>query len=370
MNILIICGSFYPIQSPRSFRATELAKELVRQGHTITVATIWHESHTGFSKETGIKIEHYSNRSPQILDIKGGKASQLLRRGVTRGLDLFFHYPQIRIKKWVEKYLRESNIFYDAVISIAVPFPIHWGVAKVWQKEENRKAKIWIADCGDPFMHASHDSFPKMPYFHFLENKFLGLADFVTVPFEEMKFLFNQKYRDKLKVIPQGFKFEDNNLPQYKPNPVTTFIYAGVVMPGSRDPFSLVDYLVVENYDFRFVIYTRQQHQFSAYSAIVGSKLILKDYIPREALLKELARADFLVNVNTDSIDGRINAVPTKLIDYKISKRPILSYEQSRLPKKVIREFMARDFTNAFVDPNFDRYKIEKVAQQFIDLIP
>jgi hypothetical protein len=37
MNILIISGSFYPINSPRSHRTTELAKELSRQGHDIKV---------------------------------------------------------------------------------------------------------------------------------------------------------------------------------------------------------------------------------------------------------------------------------------------------------------------------------------------
>lgn len=369
MKILIICGSFYPIQSPRSFRATELAKELVRQGHEVTVATIWNENHKSFSEDTGVKLEHYSYQSPQGLDINGGRARQLLKRGVKRSLDLFLHYPDIKIKKWVEKYLRSSTASYDALISIAVPFPVHWGVANVWKKPENRKAKVWIADCGDPFMHAAHDSFPKMPYFHILENKFLRLADFITVPFKEMKLLFNQKYRDKFKVIPQGFNFEDKNLPEYNPNQVISFIYAGVVMPGSRDPFSLIDFLLEENYDFRFILYTKQKHLFLDYKSIIGSKLIIRDYIPREELLKVLAQSDFLVNVNTDSSNGKINAIPTKLIDYRISNRPILSYEQSCLPKTIIREFMCRNYTNAFVDADFDRYRIEKVAKQFLNLI-
>ena len=36
-KILIVTRAFYPTQSPRSFRATELAKELYRQGHDVTV---------------------------------------------------------------------------------------------------------------------------------------------------------------------------------------------------------------------------------------------------------------------------------------------------------------------------------------------
>ena len=37
MKILIITQAFYPGISPRSFRATELAKELARQGDDVTV---------------------------------------------------------------------------------------------------------------------------------------------------------------------------------------------------------------------------------------------------------------------------------------------------------------------------------------------
>ena len=36
-KILIITHGFYPEISPRSFRATELVKEFVRQGHEVTV---------------------------------------------------------------------------------------------------------------------------------------------------------------------------------------------------------------------------------------------------------------------------------------------------------------------------------------------
>lgn len=37
MRILIVSGSYYPDKTPRSFRTTELARELVRQGHKVDV---------------------------------------------------------------------------------------------------------------------------------------------------------------------------------------------------------------------------------------------------------------------------------------------------------------------------------------------
>jgi hypothetical protein len=184
-----------------------------------------------------------------------------------------------------------------------------------------------------------------------------------------MSLLFNQTYIDKFRVIPQGFRMDEFAMPNYVPNQIPTFIYSGVVMPRSRDIFSIIDFLLKEEIDFRFDIYTRQLQHFEKYSKHLNRKLFIHNYIPRKDLLPILAKADFLVNVNTDPSGEITNAVPTKLIDYRISGRPILSYEQSKLPENTIREFLKGDYSNQFVDPDFDRYIIENVAKKFISLI-
>ena len=54
-NILVVSSGFYPQISPRSFRTTELVKELSRQGHRVTVFTYRDESvHNKFEEEYGI----------------------------------------------------------------------------------------------------------------------------------------------------------------------------------------------------------------------------------------------------------------------------------------------------------------------------
>ena len=50
------------------------------------------------------------------------------------------------------------------------------------------------------------------------------------------------------------------------------------------------------------------------------------DYISRDMLIYFLSELDFLVAVNFDSVDGVITAIPSKLIDYAETKRPILFY--------------------------------------------
>ena len=100
----------------------------------------------------------------------------------------------------------------------------------------------------------------------------------------------------------------------------------------------------------------------------IGKQIVLRDFIPREDLIKELSKMDFLVNVNTDSTNGVINAIPTKLIDYRLSGRPILSYEQSKLPKQLINEFVEGNYKNTYIDQAFERYDIKNVAHQFLSL--
>ena len=42
-KILLVSSAFYPEISPRSFRATELAKEFCRRGHDVTVISKFRE---------------------------------------------------------------------------------------------------------------------------------------------------------------------------------------------------------------------------------------------------------------------------------------------------------------------------------------
>jgi hypothetical protein len=346
-----------------------LAKELVRQDHSVTVLTPEkRKEHDEFEKTHGVEIKDLGAR-PATRPLPASGIRHWLIRGKRLILQLFFEYPDIKLMGCVKKALR-SEKGYDLLISVAVPHPIHWGVASVWnsRSKQGNPAQTWVADCGDPFMYNDHDSFVKMPWFHYFENKFLRKADYISVPFFEMTDLFNSKYRSKFKVIPQGFKFDDGDLPAYEKNTVPTFIYTGSIIPGGRDPFSMIDYLLDKKYDFKFILYTRQPHLFKKYKNHLGGKIILRDYIPRKDLLKVLSRADFLVNVNTDSVNDKINAIPTKLIDYRIAGRPILSYEHSSLPQKRVDEFMKGNYQNQFVDDNFDRYRIENVANQFLAL--
>lgn len=369
-KILIVTAAFYPEQSPRSFRATELAKEFALQGHTITVLTTRIKGvHDSFEQQYNIKIKNLGPR-PKPSPIPETGFWHWPIRAKNRVLKLFFEYPTIKLRSQVYRELKAES-GYDMLISIAAPHPVHWGVAKIWSCERTKPATIWVADCGDPFMQIKSDSFRKMFYFNWFENQFLKEADYISVPFEEMKSQFNSKYKYKFKVIPQGFKMNAKPDVTYKPNKIPTFIYSGVIQPGTRDPFSLIEYLEAKEKNYKFLLYTKQQHILrTRFPKLIGNKLILRDYILRKDLLNVLAKADFLINIDMDTVQGKRKAVPTKLIDYRISGRPILSYEHSNLPKEKVQAFLRGDYREQFIDEDFSRYEIENVIQKFLALIP
>jgi len=166
-KILIVSRSFYPMNSPRSFRTTELAKEFARQGHEVTVLTHKKEEHVVFEKEHNLIIKDLGKPLFKPIDIKRkDKFSSLFFRGLRRALNLFFEYPDIGLMFQVAKKLKKER-GYDLLISIAAPHPVHWGVAKNWTR---KIAQVWIADCGDPYMMAIGDTFPKLFYFKYFER--------------------------------------------------------------------------------------------------------------------------------------------------------------------------------------------------------
>jgi hypothetical protein len=82
-------------------------------------------------------------------------------------------------------------------------------------------------------------------------------------------------------------------------------------------------------------------------------------------LIKVMSTMDFLVNL-TNSLS---EMVPSKLIDYSLSKRPILNISThiTGEEKKNLDAFLMRDYRNAYIVNNIERYDNKSVAKQFID---
>ncbi len=364
-KILIVCKGFYPQNSPRSHRATELAKEFARQGHQVTVITPKNQKlHPEFEKEHNLTINDLGVLRYKNPNFGNSKIAYFLNRVFFRLLSLSIEYPQIELMFKVKKALKNVR-GYDLLISVAVPYPIHWGVARVWEKQ-NAVAKTWVADCGDPYMGNTTDSFRKWFYFKYVEKWFMRKTDFVTIPIDEAKSAYYTEFHSKIKIIPQGFKFDSIEGTGAAPkNPIPIFVYAGGFIPGKRDPRVFLDYLTTVKQDFKFYIYTNSTHLIERYKTKLGSKLIISSYIPREDLLSFLSKADFLVNFDNNT---EVQS-PSKLIDYALVKRPIINIKEE-LDVHVVNQFLHGNYTAALKIDNINKYRIENVCANFLSLIP
>jgi glycosyltransferase involved in cell wall biosynthesis len=360
-KILIVSASYYPLNSPRSFRTTELAEELVRQGHDVLVYIPFRgHNYSDYITKTGIKLKDIGSLNFRSIALKGNRIELILRRGIRRLLGLMLEYPSIELMFTVARCLKtESN--YDMLISIAVPYPIHWGVAYA-RRKKHKIADVWVADCGDPYMGDRTDTFRKMFYFQYVEKWFCRKADVITVPFEGAKTAYYTEFQDKIRVVPQGFQLEELNLTDFKKEiDYPIFAYAGGFIPGKRDPEKFFNYLSKKNKEFKFIIYTSQPNLLLSYKETLGDKLEIHPYIPRKELLNILSQADFLINFDNNTT----TQLPSKLIDYSIAGRPVLNIK-SKLDEDVIDEFLDGNYSHKMKLMPSEDFDIRLVARKFV----
>ena len=359
-KIIIISRIILPAQNPRAYRATELAKELARQGHKVILyAVLGKYNYSAFEVEHQVKVKNIGSMLFATYNSDEKIRNNLIDKILNKLLNRIIEYPDIELVFRIHRIIMlEKHV--DIIISIASPFPIHWGCAL--SKSINKKTfpKIWIADCGDPYM-GNH--FIKHPfYFKYLEKWFCRMTDHIVVPFEGAIEGYYSEFRNKIRVIPQGFRFDNIRLClSALKNDVPTFAYAGVFYQGIRNPTPFLDYISTLNKRFKFVVYTKNVGFIEPYIKVLGNKIEIRNYVPREELLYELSKMDFLLNFeNSTNIHS-----PSKLIDYAMVKKPILNVPVNDLPVSTFNEFLEGDYRNQFIVHNIEQYNITNVARQF-----
>lgn len=362
-KIIIVGREIFPKNSPRAFRATELAKELARQGHEVILyAILGNYDYSLFESEFNIKVKGLGKSYLTSLTSDGEtKENKFFNKVLYKLFNKFLEVPDIELMFKIPRFLKkEQNT--DLLITVAVPYSIHWGGALL-KKKLNFKEVTWVADCGDPFMG---NKFKKHPfYFKYLEKWFCSKVDYLSIPIQEAKIAYYEEFRSKIKIIPQGFNFNEFELEAYAKNKIPTFLYAGSFYEGIRDPRKFLEYLSNLKLDFRFYIYTRNTKILETFIEPLGEKIVVNDYISRGELLNKMAKVDFLVNFE----NGTSVQSPSKLIDYGISKRPIIDIGTNELDEKNILAFLEGNYDGQTNIESIDDYRIENVSTSFLELI-
>ena len=351
LKIVIISFSFYPESNPRSFRATELAKELAhREHHVIVYSLFGNRDYEKFTKETGVMVKNLNPNNVNNIILKPLSFIRKIFR-------YFLEYPLIKLVPMVKKAIQKENEI-DYLITIAYPHHIHWGAAFA----NLTNVKCWVADCGDPYM--KNPIYKPVFYSAWFEKKWGRKVDYITIPVEKGIDAYYQEFRNKIRIIPQGFDCSNIRLIAYKENDIPTFTYAGNCYKKGRDVSEFLKHLSTLNENFRFVVYTQTPSFFEKYSELLGDKMIVNSFIPRDSLLTELSKMDFLINIRNESTVQE----PSKIIDYCLSKRPVLEISSLFVEKKELDEFLHHNYTHRMKEIDLSKYEISTIADQFLSL--
>jgi len=359
MKILMISRVTFPRQSPRAFRTAELSEQLAKMGHNVTLYTVQGKyDYTSYMQKTGIVMKPIRMKYATLASY-GSRKSNVIDFILAKLFRKWIYYPDIEFMFRMKKILKEEHNV-DLLITIAQPHSIHWGVGFAKAKLGERFPKIWIADCGDPFCGCPISKWPK--YMRYFEKKWCNQVNYITVPTEASKNGYFPEFRDKIHVIPQGFDFSKTPINKYKKNAVPTFVFAGSIHPG-RSPQKFMDYLLTLNIDYKFLLYMRSPFD-KKYESLSSGKIKYIIGYGRQEIIKACSQADFLINVRNPSTVQ----TPSKLIDYGISKRPILDISDDFKEQDKFIQFVNYDYSKQLIMYDLDAYKIENVASSFISL--
>ena len=362
LKIVIISRAIFPMMAPRPLRATELAEELARQGHTVTLyGVLGSYDYRSFEKKYNISVKNLKSSSFTTFNSDSIVLIPLWKKMIIRLLHKLCEFPDILLCSRVFQALKKERDV-DMLITVAVPYPIHWGATYAKTHLTNLKETVWISDCGDPYMGSPFVNHPF--YFKYIEKWWCRSTDYITVPIEDARSAYYAEFRDKIRVIPQGFDFSSIILPKYVKNLIPHFAYSGMVYPQRRDPRVFLDYLCQLARPFKFVIYTKQPTVFTPYIKYLKGKIEIRPYIPHKELIKELSQMNFLLNIKNESSVQQ----PSKLIDYYLAKRPIIEITSSFKEESAFDEFMNGNYTNSLICPDIESYNVVTVASKFIDL--
>ena len=359
MKIVIIGQWTYPLQTPRSYRTWELAKEFAREGHDVTLyALLGKYDYSSLEKSLNIKIK---NLGPTVLgNTNSDNVSMPLIANIIAHLvtDSNF-YPGIEFFPMIRRALKQEKGI-DLLITIAHPHVIHWATSA---SIDRSLVKYWIADCGDPYMG---NPYKKHPFFmKWVEKKWCKKADFITIPIKEGINAYNPEIHEKIKIIPQGFNFSETPIAEYRPNKIPTFAFAGKIYMGKRDPIQFLEFLINQPCDFKFIIYTRNT-AMKQYAEKMPDKIEIRPYVPRKDLIFELSKMDFLINIkNISSVQS-----PSKLIDYAIANRPVLDISTNLTDNEIdhFKAFVTGNYDHRIQLPDLSNHDIRNICHQIIDL--
>jgi hypothetical protein len=198
--------------------------------------------------------------------------------------------------------------------------------------------------------------------------------DYVLVPTPKMIPAFSDlKDASAIKVFPQGVdlsQFKVSDTLHSSQSKTVQFAYAGNFYAKIRNPEELFNHLSQVKDDFRFVLYTDMGEPENAdliedFKKRLGDKLVIEPMLKRLDCIYALSKFDFLINVSNTTQ----TQTPSKLIDYKITARPIYSFTPGSFDVEAFDDFLSGNYDQDFSkELDLNDFDIRNIVRDIVAL--
>lgn len=350
MKLLIISYSYTPDLTPRAFRWSAIAAQLVQLGHEVHVLCAAAPG-TSEPVENGVQVyrvrDFLLNGSSRVTPGAGGGSSSTqdlagrLRgrfRTVVRSLWRALYWPDFACG-WVLPATKVGRTLcasngYDWVISVSHPFSGHVVGMLSMAKAANAR---WLADIGDPF-YLMEDPAPNNRLFYswlnrVVESRIVLRADAVSVTTDSTCQLYEQNFSlpaGKVQVISPVLSLPASPAPSERArDDITRLVFVGTLYRNLRSPkyllacmAALVEALPERQLELHFYGSINDcGEDFELFAERLGSRLFIHGMVSRVQVLQAMVDADILVNIGNDS-EAQL---ASKVIEYMAVGKPILN---------------------------------------------
>ena len=302
-KILIVSDACYPELSPRAFRTTELARELGREGHRVTLLLPRREHFRLHPLEAhGVEVIYADGPEEHEEGSATAQRNRRLRRFMPKFLQrwiLYFYCHELYARYNPGLYSRLCRIeeTFDMVLSIAYPVAIHRAVTRAMRCNRQLQHAVCVAEFSDPPFRGDVAS-NVIPLYYLNLRRWAHRFDYFTIPVAKALPCYTPYIAaDRIRIIPQGFDLQAIHRLPYTPHPEPTFAYAGRFYERIRDPQFFFDYLVELDHPFRMELYInhlepRFAEMIARAQQLSRGTIVLHDALPREALIERLSTVD------------------------------------------------------------------------------
>lgn len=349
MNILYILGAYKPRASANGVCSDNIIKELVKQGHSVTV------------------ISNYAAELPRVLTDENDVTVYRVKQRFSQRLADWAQYNKSSKPNAARLANVVGGVLNKLKLIITAPFwpKVSVGVINRFSKTavklcRNRKfdyvitaytpVEALLAGC------AVKKAFPEIKYIPYfldslsggygpkvfsketvikrglkIEEKVFDIADKIVLmeSSREHHEKYNKKYLSKavfldIPMLYKNFSDEDIKSSENDNSGKIKMLFVGSIAAGIRNPEPLISALQKvenKNIECEFVGNINCMSLFEPLKSELGERLVFTGFLPHEQLFEKIANADVLINI------GNLvsTMVPSKIFEYMSYGKPIIS---------------------------------------------